>query len=78
MAGIRCTDLQARPTEFLDCTSLTLDEFQQLAPPFEAASKPIWWHGASLANPGLPASFACRRIAPCRRRKSVCFSFSPP
>ena len=31
------TDLQSRPTEFLDCTSLTLDEFQQLVPPFEAA-----------------------------------------
>ena len=26
-----------RPTEFLDLTSLTLDEFQQLVPPFEAA-----------------------------------------
>jgi hypothetical protein len=37
MAGIRFTDLQARPTEFLDFTSLTLDEFQQLVPPFEAA-----------------------------------------
>ncbi len=29
--------LQSRPTEFLDFTSLTLDEFQQLVPPFEAA-----------------------------------------
>jgi len=37
MAGIRFTDLQARPTEFLDFTSVTLDEFQQLVPPFEAA-----------------------------------------
>ena len=37
MASVRCTDVQARPTEFLDCTSLTLDEFQQLVPPFEAA-----------------------------------------
>src|SRR6516165_6062298 len=37
MASIRCADLQARPTEFLDFTSLTLDEFQQLVPPFEAA-----------------------------------------
>src|SRR2546426_381677 len=37
MAGLRFTDLQSRPTEFLDCTSLTLDEFQQLVPPFEAA-----------------------------------------
>jgi Helix-turn-helix of DDE superfamily endonuclease len=30
-------DVQARPTEFLDVTSLTLDEFQLLVPPFEAA-----------------------------------------
>jgi hypothetical protein len=37
MAGVRFTDLQSRPTEFLDCTSLTLDEFQQLVPPFEDA-----------------------------------------
>jgi len=37
MAGLRFTDLQSRPTEFLDCTSLTLDEFQQLVPSFEAA-----------------------------------------
>jgi hypothetical protein len=37
MAGLRCTDLQSRPMEFLDFTSLTLDEFQQLVPPFETA-----------------------------------------
>jgi hypothetical protein len=37
MTGLRFTDLQARPTEFLDFTSLTLDTFPQLAPPFEAA-----------------------------------------
>ena len=37
MAGVRFVDLQSRPTEFLDFTSLTLDEFQQLVPPFEAA-----------------------------------------
>jgi hypothetical protein len=37
MASIRFTDVQARPTEFLDLTSLTLDEFQQLVPPFETA-----------------------------------------
>jgi len=35
MAGLRFTDLQSRPMEFLDFTSLTLDEFQQLVPPFE-------------------------------------------
>jgi Helix-turn-helix of DDE superfamily endonuclease len=37
MAGVRFTDLQSRPLEFLDFTSLTLDEFQQLVPPFETA-----------------------------------------
>src|SRR6266702_3041055 len=37
MASLRFTDVQVRPTEFLDFTSLTLDEFQQLVPPFEAA-----------------------------------------
>jgi hypothetical protein len=37
MAGLRFADLQSRPMEFLDFTSVTLDEFQQLVPPFEAA-----------------------------------------
>ena len=37
MASIRFTDVQARPSEFLDVTSLTLAEFQQLVPPFETA-----------------------------------------
>jgi hypothetical protein len=33
----RFTELQSRPMAFLDFTSVTLDEFQQLVPPFEAA-----------------------------------------
>jgi len=37
MAHLRFSDVQDCPTEFLDLTSLTLDEFQQLGPPFEAA-----------------------------------------
>jgi len=37
MAGLRFTELQSRPLEFLDVTSLTLEEFQQLVPPFETA-----------------------------------------
>src|SRR5246127_213118 len=37
MAGVRFTELQSRPMEFLDFTSLTLDEFQQLVSPFETA-----------------------------------------
>src|SRR3989449_2520235 len=37
MAHVQFTDVQDRPLEFLDLTSLTLDEFQQLVPSFEAA-----------------------------------------
>jgi hypothetical protein len=37
MAHLQFTDVQDRPTEFLDLTSLILDEFQILLPPFEAA-----------------------------------------
>src|SRR5919201_6149102 len=37
MAGLRFSDAQSRPTEFLDLTSLTLEEFQLLISPFEAA-----------------------------------------
>ena len=37
MASVRFADMQSRPMEFLDFTSLTLDEFPQLVPPFEAA-----------------------------------------
>jgi hypothetical protein len=37
MASVRFAAIQSRPTEFLDFTSLTLDEFRLLVPPFEAA-----------------------------------------
>jgi hypothetical protein len=37
MGTLRFTDLQSRPTEVLDLTSLTVEEFQQLVPPFETA-----------------------------------------
>jgi hypothetical protein len=37
MARLRFADVQSRPTEFLDFTSVTLDEFQLLVAPFETA-----------------------------------------
>jgi hypothetical protein len=45
MAGARFSDMQSRPMEFLDLTSLTLDEFEQLVPSFEAAFQAhmAWW-----------------------------------
>ena len=39
MAGVRFAELQSRPIEFLDFTSLMLDEFQQL-PGFSAKYPP--------------------------------------
>ena len=36
MGSLRFIDMQTRPTEVLDLTRLTVDEFQPLAPPFEA------------------------------------------
>src|SRR4030095_14105191 len=55
MASVRFIDVQARPTEFLDFTSLTLDEFQLLVPPFEAAfpaHMAAWW--LARPPPGAP------------------------
>ena len=37
MGNLRFIDIQTRPTEVLDLTSLTLEEFQQVVPPFAAA-----------------------------------------
>jgi hypothetical protein len=37
MAGVRFADMRFRPAEFLDFTSLTVEEFEILIPPFEAA-----------------------------------------
>jgi hypothetical protein len=37
MAGIQFTEVQSHPMAFLDLTSLTLDEFEQLVEPFEDA-----------------------------------------
>src|SRR2546425_9967858 len=37
MGNLRFTDLQTRPLAVLDLTSLTLEEFRRLVPPFEAA-----------------------------------------
>ena len=36
MGSLRFTDIQGRPTEVLDLTRLTVDEFRRLGPPFEA------------------------------------------
>ena len=56
MAHVQFADLQSRPTEFLDFTSVTLDEFQQLVPPFEAAFQA---HMAAWRLDGKPRTARC-------------------
>jgi hypothetical protein len=51
--------VQARPTEFLDLASVTLDEFEQLVPPFEAAFQT---HMAAWRLDGKPRT-ACQFTA---------------
>ena len=63
MTGVRFADVQARPAEFINLTSLTLEEFEVLVAPFEFQGR----RGASMANreplhrlPDLPAVYAGR------------------
>ena len=63
MTGVRFADVQARPAEFINLTSLTLEEFEVLVAPFEFQGR----RGASMANreplhrlPDLPAVNAGR------------------
>src|SRR2546422_5858499 len=64
MAGLRFTDLQFRPIEFLDFTSLTLDEFQQLVPPFEAAFQAHMAAGRLDGKPRTARQFAVYKNCP--------------
>jgi hypothetical protein len=65
MAGVRFTELQSRPLEFLDFTSVTLDEFQQLVPPFETVFQCyIWPCGGWMGNPGPLVGLPCTKTAP--------------
>jgi hypothetical protein len=77
MAGLRFAELQSRPMEFLDFTSVTLDEFQHWPRPSKRYSKPGWrrggWMGSREPRVGLPWT----KTARCRRRKTDCSSSSP-
>ena len=77
MAGVQFTDLQSRPLESLDFTSLTLDEFQQLVAPFETAFQThmaVWrMDGNRGPHAGLPST----KTALCRHQKTgSCSSWS--
>jgi hypothetical protein len=73
MGSLRFTDLQTRPTEVLDLTSLTMDEFQRLVLPFEAAFQA---HMAQWRLDGRPrtAGIPRTRTARCPRPRIGCCS----
>ena len=77
MARVRFAELQSRPMEFMDFTSVTLDEFQQLVPPFEAVFHARMAVGGWMESRGPLVGFPCTKTAPCRRRKSGYSSCSP-
>ena len=76
MTGVRFADVQARPAEFLNLTSLTLEEFEVLVAPFEAAFQ-ARRRGASMGNPEPPVASPFTGPARWQRRKIGCSSCSP-
>jgi hypothetical protein len=78
MASVRCIDVQARPSAFLDVTSVTREEFQQLVPPFEAAFQAPMAAWRLDGHPGPPAGLPSLSTAPCQRPKPGCGLFSSP
>jgi hypothetical protein len=75
MTGVRFADVQARPAEFLNLTSLTLEEFEVLVAPFEAAFQGR--RGALMGNRGPAVASPFTGPARCQRRKTGCSSCSP-
>jgi hypothetical protein len=72
MGSLRFRELQTRPTEVLDLTSLTVDEFQPLVPPLEAAFQAHMAAGASMGSRAPLAATPPIRTVRCRRRRIGC------
>jgi hypothetical protein len=60
MTGVRFADVQARPAEFLNLTSLTLEEFEVLVAPFiptryaqKLLLRGLLSEDVTMANPSL-------------------------
>jgi Helix-turn-helix of DDE superfamily endonuclease len=64
MGILRFAELQTHPTEVLDLTSLTLDEFQQLVPPFETAFQAHMAHWRLDGKPRTPRQYTTYKHCP--------------
>jgi len=77
MTSVRFTDVQARPTEFLDLTRVTLDEFQQLVPPFEAAFQAHLAAWRLDGKPRTPRRFTVYKNCPLIFKRRHRLQFKP-
>ena len=64
MTGLRFADAPSRPIEFLDFTSLTLEEFQILIPPFEVAFQAHMAAGRFDGTPRTARRFTVSKHCP--------------
>src|SRR3954469_21928436 len=64
MAGVRFADMRLRPVEFLDFTSLTVEEFEILIPPFEAAFQAHMTRWCLDGTPRTNRRFSVYRTCP--------------
>src|SRR5688500_6917807 len=64
MAAVRFSDVQSRPTAFLDFTSLTPDEFKPLIPPFEEAFQAHMAHWRLDGKPRTSRQFSVYKNCP--------------
>jgi Helix-turn-helix of DDE superfamily endonuclease len=64
MTGVRFCDVQSRPMACLALTSLTLDEFEQLIPPFEAAFQAHMAHWRLDGKPRTARQFSVYKNCP--------------
>src|SRR3954454_12909490 len=64
MTGVRFADVQGRPAEFLNLTSLTLEEFEVLGAPFEAAFQAHMAAWRLDGQPRTPNRFTVYRTCP--------------
>src|SRR6266478_6873734 len=78
LAGGRVAALQARPRALLECTSVTLDECQQLVSPCEAAFQAPLATGRRDGQPRTARQVTVSENCPCRRRTTGSASCSPP
>src|SRR6266511_2776181 len=64
MGNLRFAEVQARPTEFLDLTSLTVQEFRELVPPFEAAFQAHMTHWRLDGKPRIARRYTTYKNCP--------------